>query len=165
MTTTTTKIFASLEATTMDMTETSQRIDLKYRRDGMTVHLCALKNTHANRRDYGKKTRVYVSGQEDVSFDDLPDGWMYNDDPAIVKECKRRNRQEVKNMRALIAEAAELIPIQSMVEITHSKLGFSRHAGCSMCPCSPGFVKDGAQVRVNIDGIDYPVTDMWISKA
>lgn len=97
-----------------------------------------------------RKARVYAWGAEPVSFDHLPDGWQFNKDPEIVKECKRLNRIEIANMRALVAEAVAECDNDVIREVANGKMSFSRKAGCS-CGCSPGFVLDRL-IPVQVNG-------------
>jgi hypothetical protein len=58
---------------------------------------------------------------------------MIGDDPVNDAAWKAYNKLEIANQRHFVEAAIE------------GKFGFSRKAGCSMCPCSPGFVmKDGS---------------------
>lgn len=71
-------------------------------------------------RDRAKKPRLYVGGN---TFDVIED---------LENRCRRPQklyRQEVEN---LFANLNVPINIQGM--------RWNQHAGCSMCPCSPGFV-------------------------
>ncbi len=48
-------------------------------------------------------------------------------------------------------------------ELPASKMVFSRNAGCSMCPCSPGFVADRV-IEVLVEGRAMAVSQISITK-
>ena len=103
-------------------------------------------------------------------------GSTRGDDSDEDKDWKRYNRLEIKEQRKVIeavlpllekvevppyergsyAESTDASNHNSVVDILHAKLGFSRNAGCSMCPCSPGFK---AHVPSQYTEIDIWVTD------
>lgn len=83
-------------------------------------------------------TRAYVGGT--TPGYDAPRYSTIGDDPENDKAWRKYNRDEVKAMRALLAELEdELVDMFALVAAP--KYSFSRRAGCS-CPCSPGFVMD-----------------------
>ena len=51
------------------------------------------------------------------------------------------------------------------VDMSRIKLKWSKHAGCTMCPCSPGFIVDGydpqlrrKDIHMTVEGDDTGVT-------
>ena len=98
--------------------------------DGVTIHAfeTELCNTYEY-RTYGrsrnnssnyKKVRVYVDWHNG-SFDVLED---------LENRCRRPHT--VAKPRVIEALAR--------IGVSFDYLGWDKHAGCSMCPCSPGFV-------------------------
>jgi len=95
------------------------------------------------------KARVYVSGNEDVDYTEAY-ALMREQDPQNVGASeevnalfRKLNRQEVKNMKAVIEEALQTV--EGLDFLADNPLTFSRKAGCS-CGCSPAFVvKEGVQ--------------------
>ena len=107
-----------------------------------------------------KKTRYYVSGQEDVDFSDLmvTEGWA--NDPALEPEFRKRNRQKIANMRTVLLDGMRVL-LEECPGAVSKETVFSRTAGCS-CGCSPGFV--GEICTILVDGKRYFVTDVWVTK-
>ena len=82
------------------------------------------------------KTRLYVSG---TSPDyDHPPFTMKGDDPENDKAWRKYNRDEIAEMRKLLADVNVFL---SDISNGFLKYNFSRKAGCD-CGCSPGFVAD-----------------------
>lgn len=104
----------------------------------------------AKLRNRARKTRVHVWGENRVDFSDLPSGWKYNDDPAIKKAVRAKNKIELANMDEVRLEALPLFEAAHHEELATLKLKFSRYAGCS-CGCSPGFIADRLIV-LKLDG-------------
>jgi hypothetical protein len=82
----------------------------------------------------GRKTRVFVAGQPEPTFNHPPYG-VRGADTDNDKAWARYNRAEITIMRHFAAA------------VVAPALKFSRHAGCSMCPCSPGFVVDDPNLQ------------------
>ena len=57
-------------------------------------------------------------------------------DPAFIENHRDRLTKEMRD--ALIAALQVMIP-----EVRHIRLTFTLKAGCTMCPCSPGFSVSG----------------------
>ena len=70
-----------------------------------------------------KKARVYVSG-----------GQAFNLAEDLTNRCRRPHNA----WRAPVVEALARIGLHP------TKLVWSQKAGCSMCPCSPGFILEGS---------------------
>ena len=83
-------------------------------------------------REMEKKPRFYVS-------DDRP----FN----VIEDLTNRTRRPHSIYRPLVAEALARIGLEGV------KFSWSQHAGCSSCPCSPGFILDLPGVRA----------DFWLS--
>ena len=121
-----------------------------------------LRKTHG-----GRKTRIFVDIDEsDVPMPRPPYGSTKGDGSEEDKLWTLYNRWELKAMKLRFSR------VRSTLEMFFglapgSKLGFSRKAGCGMCPCSPGFILQG-QVRYNQVrwGSDFPTpVDLHVSKA
>lgn len=95
------------------------------------------------------KARVYVSGNEDVDYikayalmKEL-DPQNQGVSPEVNALFRKLNRQEVKNMKAVIEEALQTV--EGLDFLADNSLTFSKKAGCG-CGCSPAFVvKEGVQ--------------------
>jgi len=102
-----------------------------------------------------KRTRLYVSGEEDVDFSaayeaDRADGGPQprGQRPEVDKMFDALNRQVVRNQKKVALEAiAAIEPLAELVG--KQKMTFSRKAGCS-CGCSPAFILD-ATAMVDTD--------------
>lgn len=90
-------------------------------------------------KPYGKsfKTRIFVDGTTaDIP---RPEYTTHGDDPENDKRWDAYNKSEIRSMKLVIKDVREVLDGFAPVG---QKLGisFSRNAGCSMCPCSPGFI-------------------------
>lgn len=120
------------------------------------------------RRSYGgRKTRIFVDIDEsDISMPRPPYGSQRGDGSPEDADWRKYNRLELGAMKLRFSR------VRSTLEMFFglapgSKLGFSRKAGCGMCPCSPGFILQG-QVRYNQarHGADFSTpVDLHVSKA
>jgi hypothetical protein len=97
-----------------------------------------------NWREASKKARIYVWGADAETFFQIPSPPFCSrgDDPLMDKVWDGYNAMEVACMKAGALEAAKLLEMP----LAEKQVKFSRNAGCSMCPCSPGFVVDNAGV-------------------
>lgn len=100
-----------------------------------------------------RKPRVYGSAYKDkvealvgFSYDDLKSG-LKGEDPDMDKLWSRWNRAEVRVMR----EDAEKTLFAAGIDNGEGTLKFSRKAGCSLCPCSPGFILENS-IEVDVPG-------------
>lgn len=91
-------------------------------------------------REKTTRSRVYVDLPEDAD-DTVLDSLIKRDRGGTPDDDTKRRR---KAMRSIAKAAMLKIP-------TETKLRYSIHAGCSMCPCSPGFIAD-----VDLGG------DLWV---
>jgi hypothetical protein len=104
------------------------------------------------RNEFYQTTRVYGA------FDALIPNWMLvNADNGIG-----RNKAISATKKALVEVLKDLCTFEGVTvpESAVTDIRFSKHAGCTMCPCSPGMVLGGV-VRSERDG--RPV-DIWIEK-
>lgn len=110
------------------------------------------------------KTRVYVGGQDAV---DYSEAWelLREKDPQNIGASeevnalfRKLNRQEVKNMKAVVEELRQTSEEADAVLSVGGRLTFSKKAGCS-CGCSPAFVPEH---MLNINGRD--VESLFITK-
>ena len=98
-----------------------------------------------------RKTRIYVSGKH---LDELADSFSEFYEPYGEErpEYKAGRRVYRKEERTMITTALEGIGID------FDKIRHSQKAGCSMCPCSPGWIAD----RV-VEFNDFPIEDIFIT--
>lgn len=124
-------------------------------------------------REYKRKTRIYVTGHEDVDFEPAYAmakeryAFLRGTDDETDKMFDSLNRKLIGNMRAFTLDAVQKVHyFKTLVE--DNKIHFSRKAGCS-CGCSPGFILDKpATVLVNdpFSGwVTAVITDIHIGKA
>lgn len=79
-----------------------------------------------------------------------PPHTVKGDDPKVDKAWRRYNRMQIQIMRDAAARATGFDP---------KDLRFSRRAGCSMCPCSPGFIVPATTVN---DVTFFPGHATWV---
>ncbi|QIN93709.1 hypothetical protein QDW23_gp50 [Microbacterium phage Stromboli] len=134
---------------------------LEIEADGFQV-TAILHPAHSWKRN--TKTRIYVGGQDEVDF---TEAWelLREKDPQNVGASeevnalfRRLNRQEVKNMKAVVEELRQTSEEADAVLSVGGKLTFSKKAGCA-CGCSPAFVPE---TMLNINGRD--VESLFITK-
>jgi len=111
------------------------------------------------------RTRLYVSGEQDVDFSaayeaDYADGGPKprGERPEVDKLYDQLNRQVVRNKKALLAEAKQQEPIAEL--LGEAKMTFSRKAGCS-CGCSAGYILDRMLTVQTCQG-QKAVSSIWI---
>ena len=115
-------------------------------------------------REAGKKVRVYVEGETPVDFTEAYEMQKANEfaargvNPDEDKLFNQLNRQVVKNKRIILNEAIEAVYELGEL-IDGAKFTFSKHAGCSSCPCSPGFIGN-TSIRDLTSG--KTITAIWI---
>lgn len=140
----------------------NQFIDIEL--DGFTVRLLTMPRW---KREAQKKTRIYVDGEPDVDFTEAyamqkANGYApIGTNPAEDSLFRKLNREVVKNKRAVI-EALLGQPTEMLDLLGGMKLSFSKYAGCSMCPCSPGFIAELPIKR--IAETNQSITDIWITR-
>ncbi|AXH47343.1 hypothetical protein SEA_EDEN_48 [Microbacterium phage Eden] len=128
-------------------------------------------------REDRRKARVSVSGYEDVNYDEAyalareNDGFIKGNNEEVDALFRKLNRLEVKNMKAVIAEAVAEVPELAAI-LEGVNLTFSKKAGCS-CGCSPAFVPsrdlgvDGTYQEFNgavKEAKGMRVRNLWITK-
>lgn len=95
-------------------------------------------------RRWDKLPRCYVDIDDAIVAEELgafPAPGVPRGDAAVDAECDRWNRAYVRIARDAAQEAlAEAFGIDGV------KMRWDRNAGCSMCPCSPGFVVSDERV-------------------
>ena len=92
-------------------------------------------------REYHEEPRMYVS----VS------------DETIIENLENRCRRPYNVYKKLIAASGmnRVLNLQS--------LRWSQHAGCTMCPCSPGFIIQKQAVSVGFaNGLTFKNFDVWV---
>ena len=70
-----------------------------------------------------------------------------NNETVIENLINRRNRPYNEYKKLIIPKVMESISKtdpELFERIKDVKWGWDRHCGCSMCPCSPGFIGEGA---------------------
>lgn len=85
-----------------------------------------------------KKTRLYTTVTDTEVLEETglarPEYTARGEDEASDKAWDKYNRAEIKIMRR---KALAWLAANGYEGV---KVNFSRHAGCSGCPCSPGFI-------------------------
>ena len=93
----------------------------------------------------GQKVKIFVSGEPDPSdlgiMPQPPYGSTKGDGSEDDKLWKVWNRTEVAIMKHFV-DRALLFMARKFEGAEGAKAHYSRYAGCSSCPCSPGFVTD-----------------------
>jgi hypothetical protein len=127
---------------------------LKFEIDGYQFHLMFAE--YSTRPDH--KTRIYVSGADEITEMEQPPYTTIDDDPEVDRQWRRYNKLELVKMREVLDVGMALIA--DLLSNQAETIKFSRKAGCS-CPCSPGFVAD----RPLRTAGDYrQIESMWITK-
>ena len=111
-----------------------------------------LKDGRAWGREHQKRTRIYTDGVnlDKIEQEARPHYVPYGDQSAEYKKAIRTYRKEERRIIAAALEAAG---------INFESIRFSQKAGCSMCPCSPGWVADDV---LRIDGLR--IDDIFVSQ-
>ena len=107
------------------------------------------------------RTNIFVSAPS-LDFDpqetlgalaeSLGSGTIYSDRgdfPELDKAWDKANRALIKSQRVLVSEAVKALGGEEPM-----KIAFSRYAGCSQCPCSPGFKIVGTPRDIWITEVD-----------
>lgn len=84
----------------------------------------------------GRRDRVFIFDTPDPTWT-FPGGTR-GENAEVDKECARWNREKAAIMREHTVTALT----QEFGEEAPTKLKFSAKAGCTMCPCSPGFITE-----------------------
>lgn len=92
------------------------------------------------------KTRLFWTEKWDGSMlskefvlGERPEITVRGDYPEIDKAWDRYNKQNLRIVREAIVKALNEM-VGYRYEVKGSDVRYSRNAGCSMCPCSPGFI-------------------------
>jgi hypothetical protein len=114
-------------------------IDAEWRfDDGVRIHVRERsKHRYNTWREVEARNRVYVTANETFS---------------VLEDLANRKRRPHHIWRPRVAEALSRIGIQ------FGYLSWSQKAGCSMCPCSPGFIVQGDDGNSPTHGFDFWVT-------
>ena len=107
---------------------------------------CEMKVDYPDYTERLKGSRIYVWLKNESIYDNL---------------MNRRNRPS-ELYKEIVRKAFRTIDID---EETYGKLRWSQKAGCSMCPCSPGFIIDGIEgwtfhISVESQDEDVAVADI-----
>ncbi len=125
------------------------------------------------------RTVIYGRGEEEVDFSEayayaktIESGLKRGVDKALDKMFDAGNAQVKRNKRAVIDEAIEKFDFLAEL-IEGVTLRWSDKAGCSMCPCSPGF-RTIPNVYVTLPTevswqdepymVKYIVNNIWVTK-
>lgn len=131
-----------------------------------TVSMRFMKPEDLRKSHGGRYTRTYVS-IEDVDLGDHPPYSVKGEDPTNDAAWRAYNHRE------LVAMKLKLSRVRPVLEATFgmapgAQWSFSRKAGCS-CPCSPGFILKGYQVKVDhraaptrVGGTYRQPVDIWV---
>jgi hypothetical protein len=106
---------------------------------GATITVLPRRN-YGNGRDYWKSPRMYVSVADETVFDNIAN----------------RKRRPYNVYKTLIHSTN----LASVLDLNEFR--WSQKAGCTMCPCSPGFVL-GHQNIVDDEGNSYRYFDLWLT--
>lgn len=99
-----------------------------------------------NAADHYHRPRIYVSPEGETLRENLLEGGRYNRPYKLYK--------------------AEVLPqLFRVLALNDIKVGWSKKAGCTMCPCSPGFIVKEGNVPFDIwvDVTDKYVREIEIS--
>jgi hypothetical protein len=87
-----------------------------------------------------------------------PKMYLYINNESLVENLiNRRNRPYNEYKKLIIPKVMESISKthpELFARIKNVKWGWDRYCGCSMCPCSPGFIGEGAH---------YEPTDIYVT--
>lgn len=112
---------------------------------------------------YYGNTRVYASIPTTVSLGaEHPPYSVIGEDPENDKAWRAFNKLEDTTMQVLVRLALKATD-SLLTGPSDYKVSFSRKAGCSMCPCSPGYILRAGQGGMAFRFNHTPV-DMWISE-
>lgn len=91
-----------------------------------SVHERGLPKGYARRdfQSYNRKPRIYVSPEGESLYDNL---------------MSRRQRPSTMYRKLAVAAALRALGLPADTKVT-----WSHYAGCTMCPCSPGFIVEAA---------------------
>lgn len=115
-----------------------------------TVYVVAEGHTYAvevdwnwpyDRKDYGKSSRVYVSGEPKPAWAHPPFTFK-GENPNMDLAWKAYNQEELRLQRAILEPALRAAELGFLLE----GIKWSRRAGCS-CGCSPGWIAPASQSR------------------
>lgn len=70
--------------------------------------------------------------------------------------CRRTTRPHTEYRKFLDDVMATAMKLSGRASLMGAKGNWSKHAGCTMCPCSPGFILSGHSVH--LFGYDIHVT-------
>lgn len=99
------------------------------------------RRTYSNRewREYWSAPRMYISIEDETVFDNLVNR-------------KRRPYNEYKKM-------IHSSGVSSMINL--ETLQWRQNAGCTLCPCSPGFIIPVQEIEIN--GVVTRHFDLWVT--
>jgi hypothetical protein len=108
--------------------------------DGATITILPRTNNTRYWRDYVKSPRMYVSVADETVFDNLAN----------------RKRRPYNVYKTLIQSSGigEVLNLDG--------LRWSQKAGCTMCPCSPGFILNDQSFTTE-DGNSVYRFDVWVT--
>lgn len=120
------------------MNQNQQAVVLTHKLDGNDFEL-SITTRQLKGKEIGNKTRVYFHasgesiGEQLFNRHDRPYKLYRNFVPAVLKAAAQLLSEDWQKQR---------------INDPSVKFGWDKHAGCTMCPCSPGFV---LTTRVNVD--------------
>lgn len=89
-----------------------------------------------------RRTRICVWGAPKPAWDAPPPG----DGPESAKARRRYRREEIRIQREVAAGALEALGIELAGRTPSERLPWDPNAGCSFCPCIPGFTRPAVEV-------------------
>ena len=115
--------------------------DNKERNKGMYIKAITLRPcSGAGPRDSNSRPRVYIG---------------------IDGETLMQNLQNRRDRPYTIYKKEVLPTLFRKLGLNPKKVGWSQKAGCTMCPCSPGFIVQSRDIPYDIH---VTITDKWVSE-
>lgn len=124
---------------------------------------------HTTNREFFATTRVYGAidamvpeftaeePYQGISIPFKPEGAQDKMRASVWNAWKRATTAEAANRLAMVLDKLAGMEGLNVSEEAIASIKFSQKAGCTMCPCSPGFVL-GAQIRSDDQRGTYPVS-------
>lgn len=123
--------------------------------DGTTVLVCPSERTYDNKRAYWAMPRVYGACDSLVPALNAaePPYVAYTNADSTDEEIAAEKAWLSWRRRALRATTAQMAELLAALGQGQAKATFSYNAGCSWCPCSPGYI---------IKGSTFGNVDFWV---
>jgi hypothetical protein len=118
------------------------------------------KNYNIGVRDHRSHSKLEIFIDYNNTIDNLLTNWFNDNNIYSFKwKCKAWNWLSKKRNKLFISRIKKILNLDSSI-----KVRFSQYAGCSMCPCSPGFLARGPHGTIRSVKIDNePYNRIWIN--